>query len=549
MKQWIRSMVLLAIPVAVWACKGDPTVPSTEGQPVKLVASPSRLFVDQNGSQAISVTQVDALGNPVPATFTLTPPADAGITVTLDTTVGLIYDAQGNLIAKTGVATARYLVAATTFTTSSFTVTSDAGLAVTVQVDATPATLPATLSKTAINLGDTITITAPAGTFFRSTSTVKFASGVGTIVTSVAADSNSLRVIPGPNTAGVATITDVGVRYNSSLKFSVPTEATVTSTPALSNAGVVSPAAPTLGQSITITLPAGSGARFLPTSKVFFSDSTDLAKQVVFAADSQSVTFIAPPNRTQVKPSVTQVINTNLPQTVFRQTLTTTNPLTTPAVTAFSATASTTTQAPNTPVTLTAGAGFKFAPTATVQVGTANGVTLAVAADSSTLTFLPPPGAGVVQVTGGVVGGFALAALKTGIAGFSTSAVALMAGTDDPTTAPLVATPGLNATTGFFDGFAGPTSVQDNFYKFTTTAANTKLVFQLAWPNGSDMDLVICSTSACSSFPPGGTGGATSANPENATVTIATPGTYYILVELFDGGAPPYFSLKMTRTQ
>ncbi len=557
MKQWLRSMMLLSVPVLVWGCKSDPTVSSGAGVAAKLVATPSRVFVNQAGSEAVSVTSVDEEGRTVPTTFTLTPPTDPGITVTLDTTQQLIYNAEGVSVAPTGTATVRYIVAASTFTTSSFTVTSAEGKTITIQVDATPASLPATFSKTAVNLGDTITITAPAGTFFRTNadtllaSMVTFASGIKPIVVSVSADSNSIRIIPGPNDAGIATITNLGVRYNNQLRFTAPTTTGITTTPAILSAGTVSPTTSTLGQTITITAPPGTGTRFLPTSKVFFNDSTDLAKNVVVSADSQSISFTAPPNRTGVKPSVTNVINTNLPQVRFRQTLTTTNALTTPAVNAFTATASTTTQAANVPVTLTAGAGFKFAPSATVQVAGKNGVTLAVAADSSTLTFLPPPStAGVVQVTGGVAGGFALAALPTAIAGFSTSAVTLMAGTDDPTTAPLVAIPGaVGQTTAFYDGFAGPTAVQDNFYKFTTTAANTKIAFQLAWPNGADIDLLVCSTSACNSFLPGGTAGATSANPENATVTIATPGTYYILVELFDGGAPQYFSVKMTRTQ
>ena len=165
MKQWIRSMMLLSVPVVVWGCKSDPTVSSGAGVAAKLVATPSRVFVNQAGSEAVTVTSVDEEGRTVPTTFTLTPPADPGITVTLDTTQQLIYNSEGVAVAPTGTATARYIVAASTFTTSSFTVTSAEGKTITIQVDATPASLPATFSKTAINLGDTITITAPPEPF------------------------------------------------------------------------------------------------------------------------------------------------------------------------------------------------------------------------------------------------------------------------------------------------------------------------------------------------------------------------------------------------
>ena len=110
MKQWIRSMVLLAVPAVVWGCKSDPTVPGAVGVPAKLVATPAVVLVSQGDSKSIAVTLVDSLGNPVPGEFTLTAPTDAGVTVVLDTTQGLIYDASGNLVQKTGNANARYTV-------------------------------------------------------------------------------------------------------------------------------------------------------------------------------------------------------------------------------------------------------------------------------------------------------------------------------------------------------------------------------------------------------------------------------------------------------
>lgn len=171
MKQWIRSMVLLALPVVVWGCKSDPTVSDAVGVPAKLVASPQSIFVTQDVPEPMSVTLLDANDNPVPGEFTFTQPADAGIAVTLDTSVALIYDAAGNLVQKTGVATARFNVAATGLAASSFDV-SAAGLTTTINVVSVPPALTATLSSKTPALGQTVTITTPPDFTVSSTATV-----------------------------------------------------------------------------------------------------------------------------------------------------------------------------------------------------------------------------------------------------------------------------------------------------------------------------------------------------------------------------------------
>jgi hypothetical protein len=569
MKQWLRSMMLLSVPVLVWGCKSDPTVSSGAGVAAKLVATPSRVFVNQAGSELVTVTSVDEEGRTVPTTFSLTPPADAGITVTLDTTQQLIYDAQGVAIAPTGIATARYIVAASTFTTSSFTVTSAEGKTVTVQVDATPLTVPVTFSKIAIALGDTITITAPAGTFFRTNadtllqSMVTFASGIKPQFISVSADSNTLRILPGPNDAGLATITNLGVRYNNALRFTATTTTGVTSTPAITNAGTVSPTNSAPGQTITITAPPGTGTRFLPTSKVFFSDNNDLAKKVVVSVDSQSISFIAPPGRTAVKPSVTNVIYTKLPQVRFRQTLTTTNALTTPDVPAsLPVTASSTTPAGGTDATLTAGAGFAFAPSATVTIGGTPQITKSLSADSTVLTFAVTPGStGAVKVTGGVTFDFPLPALPTAVSITAAAPVITkIAGTDALATAPtLNVSPGV--ATGFIDappfGYTGCATISQlgdkcDLYKIVTTADNQKFSVTLTWNNTSDLGLYVLTSagaflSAAGNADAGGTGAG--GHPETATLTFATPGTYYLAILRFTytGSTvdPTWYSLQI----
>ena len=52
-------------------------------------------------------------------------------------------------------------------------------------------------------LGDTITLTAPAGVLFTDTSEVTFAGGPAGDIVSLSPDRTVLTVVPGPNTAGV----------------------------------------------------------------------------------------------------------------------------------------------------------------------------------------------------------------------------------------------------------------------------------------------------------------------------------------------------------
>ena len=545
MKRVLLGSVLLAA-VGLLGCRDNPIEPG-EGV-AKIVASPSRIFIAQGGSENVTIQALDDQGNPLPDAVTVSAQPGAGVTVTKDESLRPTYAPDGTLVPLPEGTVSRFIVTATEFVKTSFTVTAG-GVTLDIPVEVVPATLPATLSKTDLAWGDTITITAPAGTFFRDTSRVTFAGGIAPIIVDRAADGSSIRLIPGPNSSGAATVTSVGISSNPDLFFTVPTVAEVTSPPLADLGNALSTTTPALSQTITITAPAG--VKFYPTASVYFLSPADVAKSIVIAADSSSISFIAPPNRKGAV-TVTQVAPGALPQASFRQTLTTADTIQTPVVAAVAGTFSTSTPTANQAVTFTAGTGFKVTSASIVDVGGVAATVVSAAADSSSITFVPAPGsAGLVRITNAVAGGFALSEnLPTSESAFATGNVTANPNTLDPTTAPTIPIPtAVGGITQFFDAFNGTTAVIDQFYKITTTAANTKIAFQLAWPNTADVDLLICTTSACSAFVPGGTAGATGANPENATATFATAGTYYVLVENFAGTSPAYFGLKMTRTQ
>lgn len=462
MKQWLRSSVLLAIPVVAWACSGDPTDVS-DGVPSAIVASPQRVFVVQGASEAVSVRLLDERGNPVPTTFTLTAPASGAFTVTEDTTQKLVYDAAGVLVRPSSTTSARYIVAASGFAKDSFKVESADGKSTYVVVSSYPTTVPVTFSTTTPAVGQVITVTAPAGTFFRPTTTATIPGGTVNILTR-AADSNSVTIGISAGSNGPITFTNLGIRSDPSLSFSVPT-----------------------------------------------ATSIKLA-----------------------------------------------------AVTTFPATISSTTPSGGAATTVTAGAGFKFSPSATVSIGGTTAVTSGISADSSVLTIRPIPGStGAVLVTGGVAGGFALGPLPSTIASVTAGATATkVAGTDALATAPQLTVKtgvasGVVSTPPF--GYAGCTAILPQLgdpcdvYKVVTTTAGQKVDVTLNWNNNSDLGLYVLNTAGtgllagAGSADAGGTG--SSGHPETATLTFATPGTYYLAVLRFTYAGstadPTYYSLQI----
>ena len=246
MKQWTRLMVLLSVPALVWGCKSDPTVPENTGVGVKLVASPSTVFITNADSEAVSVSLTDANGNPVPADISFTQPADPNFTVRLDTTQGLIYNAEGVLVPPTVTTVARFIVAANGLAASSFDV-SAGGFTTTVKITSTPTGLPdASVSSLTPALGAPVTITAPAGLTFAPGATITS----GTILANTGA---ALTFLPAPGFAGPDTVKGVVPAYAPTLNLNLATSV-ITVGPASSVVKI--PGTDALGTAPVLTIPA-----------------------------------------------------------------------------------------------------------------------------------------------------------------------------------------------------------------------------------------------------------------------------------------------------
>lgn len=179
-----------------------------------------------------------------------------------------------------GLATGQY-----TFTVTPKSVNTSVSTTVTVVVQAI--TLGPALSKTTGVAGDTVVITAPAGSVFSSTSAVTFATGQVAIV-GRSADSTTITLVAGPGITGAATVTKVGVAANPAVPPVTLVTTNALTTPQITVAPTtLSTTTPAFGASFTVTL--GGGLRFTSSSVVklggtvapIFSRSADSSSVVV----------------------------------------------------------------------------------------------------------------------------------------------------------------------------------------------------------------------------------------------------------------------------
>ncbi len=199
-------------------------------------------------------------------------------------------------------------------------------------------------------------------------------------------------------------------------------------------------------------------------------------------------------------------------------------------------------------VTFTAAAPFGFAPDAVIISPLGYEYeTISVAGDGSSITFVPSsaePGALTVE---GATLSFIPGATFTFETENTDGVGSPFTGQDDPgTTAPTINAP---AAVGDSVVWAdGATIAVDQFYRVSIPGAGTYR-FTLIWDGEADEDLLICNA-ACTAFLPGGTAGATGANPENANIVAAGPVEWSVWVNLYDANddPPPNFKLIVKRT-
>ncbi|HEU5303188.1 MAG TPA: hypothetical protein VFU40_00970 [Gemmatimonadales bacterium] len=538
--QWLKRRWVLFGVCGALACAGEPT--GNQSTPTEITANPGVVFVTQGDSQAVILSVVDEDGQVLEADFGDPANVGSGISVVFDpnfqtTTTGVPIHRQ-----------ARYFVKGVDLAHTSFTVQA-LGLTKEIEVFSIPGQLAAEITDSLPALGDTITITAPTGTFFSDSSVLTF-TGVAPVV--VSQDATTITFIPFPNIFTPAVVSNVGVESNPDVVFSLSTPFNVKTDSILDLGPNVAPTNPALGAPVTLTLPAGLkvipeslvqsgvGADTLPRGLGVASNPVQ-PRNITVSADSATITFVPPPNADSfvVVPGI-------VPQRLaaccggaegYPLVLGTTVKLVTPVVDSIPATLSTTTPAANVPVTVTrTDPSFAFDPDAAVLVGADDTpVVFSVAGDGSSLTFLPTPGStGRVTVDGVTIAGFSLT-LPAKAPSITVGAVTEAAGTDDPGTAPALPVPGPGETVSFWD-IPDFEATVDHFYRFDVPAAgNYRLTVN--WDIGDDIDAVICTDVTCATLAGVGNGrfaAATATHPESGVFPLAA-GANYILVEDFGG--------------
>jgi hypothetical protein len=534
--QWLKGRSVLLGALAVVACSGDPT--GNKSTPTEIQSDPDVVFVTQGDSQPVIVKVIDEDGQVLQADFTATD-IGSGITVRLDSTYQEV--TTGNPIRRGS----RFFVSGVALTHTSFKVNA-LGLTKTIDVTSVPGSLDATITDSMPELGDTVTITAPEGTFFTDTSVVTF-NGAAPVV--VSQDERTITFIPLPNTAGPALVSSVGVESNSAVVFDLTTPFNITTDSIIDIGSAISNPTPALGEEISLTLPAG--LKLLPESLTTLSIAGNavLPRNRHISADSSTVTFIPPPNSDSVV-VLSGVVPTRLAACCgsspgYPLLLSTTGKVTTPVVDSIPSTLSSTTPAANEEVTLTVTDGaFTLTDTANVTLGAAATI---VGRTANSLTFVPTPGvSGGVIVNGIDIAGFPLA-LPSDEGLVTVGALTPLAGTNREATAPTLTLPGAGAIKTLFDqpdlaaGFGDPVADLAGgggsaFYKINVPSAGDYTI-TVNWSVGSDVDLFVCDSpidatalSNCDFT------AATGDQPESATFSL-TAGNHILVLNDFGGDA------------
>jgi len=544
--QWLKRRWVPFGMIGALACSGDPT--GNESTPTDITANPEVVFVTQGQSQPVIVSVVDEDGQVLQADFGKPTNVGSGIKVTLDTnfqttTTGVPIHRQ-----------ARYFVEGVDLAHSSFTVEA-LGLTKTIEVFSVPGALNATISNPTPALGDTISITAPAGTFFTDSSLLTFG-GYPPFV--VSRDETTITFIPFPNITAPALVSNVGVESNPDVVFEIATPDTVRTDSIFDIGGGVSNTTPDLGAEVTLTLPAG--LRLIPESLA----TLNVAGAPLFprgrhlSADSSTIFFVPPPSSDSFV-VVSGVIPARLGECCtatriigldtipgYALTLATTARLTTEAVTVFPSTVSNGAPAANTEITLNStDPDFTISDTAQVLIGALPAAVTGRTANS--ITFVPPPSSsGGLTVNGVLRGGFSLSLPSTSDTVATGALAAPLSGTTGQSNAPQLDVPGAGDAKAIWDTpdfLAASDTVAtlldgggSAFYKIVIPADGDYTI-STDWTLGTELDQYLCATpideaelSNCDDT------AAVGDKPATATYSL-TAGTYFLIINDFEGDA------------
>jgi hypothetical protein len=470
-------------------CSSEPTDDLRNG-PAEIVANPSQLFLEVGGTKTVVVGAVDAQGNPLQFNYEVTQ-TGPGITVRRDSTFLPIFVDDSTLQAPPTADRFRFIVEGTGYTASSFTV-SAGGLDVVVPVQVVPEQgLAATFDDDTVDLGQVVTLTAPAGITFADTAFLT----IGTdTVTVLSQDATTFTFIPPPSVNSPVTVNGV-ISVSAPDNAFAPATQTALVTPLIDTVDVTySSVTPAINQTVTMTVATSPLIDLVVDSIIFpgqIPGREGDPQNIVVAPDSSSLTFTTPPN---IDGSGV-VVNFQFPGGYLRAlptrpTVTATNPI----PTTIDATFDDTEPALLQNVTLTPPAGFTFDPATVVTIGGNPAITQSVAPDGSSVTILPLPNSTGVGSIDGVVPDVAPDNIVTmlTIQTITVPPLIPLEGTDDAATAPIIPAPGTTVDAG---AFAAPNcpgftdiGAHCKLYKLSF-AAPTTFTYTITGANAADLGL------------------------------------------------------------
>lgn len=314
-----RCLALFAATLVVGACSGDPTADDA-GTNLTIRATPGAVWVRNNATATVTIEAVDKLGSPIEGTWAITG-SSGPLTAELDTTYQNSYDPNDTIPTVPLGVKARFVVTPTAEGEGSVTIEGTGG-SVTIPIRMAPDTnaFAAVFSKGNPALGDTITITAPAGTRFTAGTTVNFYSsslsnslqqGATPMITLIdgplvggVPDSTVLHVIVPAAAEGQARISGISNPSTPSLTVTARTTTTipVVDTKTLTGTYSVGPTgvAPNTPVTVTLTQPGykfrtGAGAAADTTAFTLTFPGSAMAGLVTRIIDSNTITFFPPP--------------------------------------------------------------------------------------------------------------------------------------------------------------------------------------------------------------------------------------------------------------
>jgi hypothetical protein len=558
-----RFKLGLVVPITLLmavGCNGDPTSDLRNGID-HLTAAPSQLFLEPGTTKTVEVAGVDEQGNPLDLSFVVTP-ASSAITVKRDSSFHPVFINDTLLTVPPTATRWRFIVTGVSYANTSFKIASE-GKEIVVPVQVVPQTqIEATFDNPTPAFGDVVTLTAASGTTFADTAQLLIGGDPlrPLTITARATDGTSISFIAPPNVASPITITSVSSVGAPTLTFSPATSTVLTTTVVDSVDVTFSTAAPTIGQNVTMTIPntlinfdtttaSVAGTPVLTFPEQLTGPAAGPAN-VTLSADSNSLTFDAPPNANGPA-AVTAFV---FPGGYVFPLPTRTGITTTPHLSdTLDITVSNGTPNVLDPITITLPGTFNFGPAEGDSVIIGGQTAIVQSATASSITVIPLPGSvGQPRVVGVFPVGFPQFSLSLqGDDSVTVPALTPLEGTGDPATAPEITIPGTLVDAG---SFAATSCGQNSgapcqLYKFTL-AAGASLHFVLSAPGSADLGLYFLNAGDLSDASQVCDALGRASPPEDCTLAFAA-GTYLMAVVSFgpfyaeNDPNPPFISVDI----